>query len=419
MTMQDKSRILLKGGRLYTNGHSFVSDILVSDGKISRIAPDIQEDDTVTVVDVSGKAVSCGLVDVHVHFREPGFSDKETIASGGAAAARGGYTLVCTMPNLNPAPDALDTLGVQLDLIKAQATVDVLPFATITSRREGGSVVDMAALKPYVAGFSDDGSGVQSAEVMREAMKLAKANDVVISAHCEDMDEPPFSASSEYKQVERDVAMAAEIGCRYHVCHVSTKESVEAVRRAKASGASVSCETGPHYLTLTQADRVDLTDPAASPADGGRFRMNPPLREASDRDALLAGIIDGTVEVIATDHAPHTAEQKSRGYDRSAMGIVGLETAFPVLYTKLVMTGIISLEKLFTLMCDNPRGIFRFGGALAEGEKADIAVFDVDSEYIIDSSTFASMGHSTPFDGWKVRGHCILTIKDGKVVYSE
>lgn len=413
------NRILLKGGRLFAQGKFIDSDILFSDGIISRIAQDIVPEGDMKVVDITGRVVSYGLVDVHVHFREPGFSAKETIATGSAAAARGGYTLVCPMPNLKPAPDSLETLGVQLDLIKAQATVDVLPFATITQRRAGGAVVDMAALKPYVAGFSDDGSGVQTAEVMREAMKLAKANDCIISAHCEDMDEPPFSASSEYRQVERDAIMAAEIGCRYHVCHVSTKESVEAIRKAKAAGASVTCETGPHYLTLIQADRVDLNDPAATLADGGRFRMNPPLREADDREALIAGIQDGTVEVLATDHAPHTADEKSRGYDNSLMGIVGLETAFPVMYTKLVKTGRISLEKLFELMCDNPRRIFGFGGALAEGQKADVAVFDLDSEFTIDSSKFASMGHSTPFDGWQVQGHCVMTIKDGKVVYSE
>ena len=238
-------------------------------------------------------------------------------------------------------------------------------------------------------------------------MRLAAAEDVVISAHCEDENEAPFSAESEWKQVERDVVMAAQTACRYHVCHVSTAESVEAVRRAKAAGASVSCETAPHYLVLTQEDRKD----------DGRFRMNPPLRTPADRDALIRGIQDGTVEVIATDHAPHTAEQKSRGYWKSAMGIVGLETAFAVLYSELVLKGVISIEQLFELMSANPRRIFRLGGKLAQGEKADIAVFDTDTEYVIDSSEFASMGKSTPFEGWRVRGRCVLTLKDGKVVY--
>jgi len=399
----------LKNGTLVTGGRSFISDILVSDGKIARIAKDIVPDADTEVMDIDGHIVSYGLADVHVHFREPGFSSKETIATGSKAAARGGYTTVCPMPNLNPAPDSLETLQVQLDMIKDQACIEVIPFGTITEGRNGGPVVDMAAMKSKVAGFSDDGSGVQSGKRMEEAMRLAKAEDTIISAHCEDMDEAPFSSESEWKQVERDAVMATEIGCRYHVCHVSTAESVEAVRKAKAAGATVTCETGPHYLTLTQADRTDE----------GRFRMNPPLREQRDKEALIKGIQDGTVEVIATDHAPHTAEQKSRGYDKSAMGIVGLETAFGVLYTKLVEEGIITIEKLIELMCDNPRRIFRFGGCLAEGERADIAVFDVKKEYTVDPSEFASMGKSTPFEGWKLRGRCVLTLKDGRTVYNE
>lgn len=400
--------LLLKNGILVSGGRSFISDVLISDGRIVRIARDIEADAQTQVMDVTGHIVSYGLADVHVHFREPGFSSKETIATGSMAAARGGYTVVCPMPNLNPAPDSPETLQIELDLIREQACIDVVPFATITRGRNGGPVVDMAAMKDRVAGFSDDGSGVQSAERMGEAMKLAKAEDVVISAHCEDMDEAPFSSESEWKQVQRDVMMAEETGCRYHVCHVSTAESVEAVRSAKAAGASVSCETGPHYLTLTQADRKDE----------GRFRMNPPLREERDRLALIEGIKDGTVEVIATDHAPHTAEQKSGGYDKSAMGIVGLETAFGVLYTKLVEPGTITIEKLIELMCDNPRRIFRFGGCLAEGERADIAVFDIENEYVVDPSDFASMGRSTPFEGWKLRGRCILTLKDGRAVFN-
>ncbi|MCQ2115135.1 MAG: dihydroorotase [Bacteroidales bacterium] len=408
--MAENGSIILKGGQIVQRGELFPSDILFSDGVITLISENIAPEahPEAEVVDITGCVVSYGLVDVHVHFREPGFSAKETIASGSAAAAKGGYTLVCPMPNLNPAPDAPETLQVQLDLIRSeQAKVDVRPFATITSGRKGGAVVDMAALKDKVAGFSDDGSGIQTADVMKEAMMQALREDVVISAHCEDMDQVPFGPESEWVQVARDAEMATEIGCRYHVCHVSTKESVEAIRKAKAAGARVSCETAPHYLTLTQADRNDE----------GRFRMNPPLREAADRDALIAGIQDGTVEVIATDHAPHTAEEKSRGYDKSLMGIVGLETAFPVMYTKLVKPGVISLGKLFELMCDNPRRIFGFGGALEPGQPADIAVFDLDGEYVIDSKDFVSMGHSTPFDGWKVQGRCVRTYKDGKLIY--
>lgn len=408
--MAENRSVLLKGGQIVQGGVVFPSDILFSDGVISLVSENISPEDhpEAEVVGITGCVVSYGLVDVHVHFREPGYSAKETIASGSAAAAKGGYTLVCPMPNLNPAPDAPETLQVQLDLIESeQAKVDVRPFATITSGRKGGAVVDMAALKDKVAGFSDDGSGIQTAEVMREAMEQALREDVVISAHCEDMDQVPFGPESEWVQVARDAEMATEIGCRYHVCHVSTKESVEAIRKAKAAGARVSCETAPHYLTLTQADRNDE----------GRFRMNPPLREAADRDALIAGIQDGTVEVIATDHAPHTAEEKSRGYDKSLMGIVGLETAFPVMYTKLVKPGVISLGKLFELMCDNPRRIFGFGGAIEVGQPADLAVFELDAEYVIDSKDFVSMGHSTPFDGWKVQGRCVRTYKDGKLIY--
>jgi len=405
--MKGNRTILLKNGLLVTGGRSFISDILVSGGIISRIAENIEPDGSMEVMDIAGHVVTYGLADVHVHFREPGFSAKETIATGSRAAAHGGYTIVGTMPNLNPAPDSVENVQVQLDLIKEQSVIDVLPFGTITTGRNGGPVVDMAAMKGMVMGFSDDGSGVQQRERMVEAMHLALKEDTIISAHCEDMDEAPFSSESEWKQVERDAALAAEIGCRYHVCHVSTKESVEAVRKAKAAGASVSCETGPHYLTLTEDDRLDE----------GRFRMNPPLRSAADKEALIRGIQDGSIEVIATDHAPHTAEEKSRGYWGSAMGIVGLETSFAVLYTKLVKEGVITLEKLIELMCDNPRRIFRLGGCLAEGQPADIAVFNITDEYTIDPAEFLSKGHSTPFGGWKVQGRCILTLKDGVVVY--
>ena len=406
--MKENRRILLKGGSIAADGQIFNSDILFSDGVICRIERDIEADSSTEIVDITGCVVSYGLVDVHVHFREPGFSAKETIATGAAAAARGGYTLVCPMPNLRPAPDTVEHLETQLEIIrKSGAGIELRPFATITEERHGGRVVDMAALKDSVAAFSDDGSGVQDDAVMEEAMRLAAAEDCVISAHCEDMTQPPFGPESEYKQVERDVEMARLAGCRYHVCHVSTKESVEALRRAKAAGARVSCETAPHYLTLTQADVLDE----------GRFRMNPPLRGEDDRQALIRGIQDGTVEVIATDHAPHTAEEKSRGYQHSLMGIVGLETAFPVLYTRLVETGIIPLGKLFSLMCDNPRRIFGFGGCMAVGEAADLAVFELASSYTIDSSTFFSMGRSTPFEGWTVRGRCVMTFKDGRLVY--
>lgn len=392
---------ILRNGLLISSGKSCRSDILVSGGKIEQIAENIDCD--ATSIDLGGRVVSYGLADVHVHFREPGFSEKETIATGSRAAARGGYTTVCPMPNLNPAPDSLETLALEQELIRSQAVVEVLPFATITLGRRGRSLVDMKALKGSVAGFSDDGSGVPTGELMRQAMLRCRECDGIISAHCEDMTREPFSRESEFEQVRRDCALALETGCRYHVCHVSTAESVEAVRKAKAAGALVSCETAPHYLTLCEDDILDE----------GRFRMNPPLRTAADRRALIEGIQDGTIEVVATDHAPHTAEQKSRGYKGSAMGIVGLETAFPVLYTRLVLTGVITLEKLFELLCDNPRRIFSLGGGLKEGQRADLAIFDLDTEYTIDSSTFASNGRSTPFEGWKVRGRCVGTLVEG------
>lgn len=396
---------ILRNGLLISSGKSCRSDILVSNGKIAQIAENIDCD--ATSIDLGGRVVSYGLADVHVHFREPGFSEKETIASGSRAAARGGYTTVCPMPNLNPAPDSLETLALEQELIRSQAVVEVLPFATITLGRRGRSLVDMKALRGSVAGFSDDGSGVPSGPLIREAMLECRECDGIISAHCEDMTQPPFSRESEFEQVRRDCALALETGCRYHVCHVSTAQSVDAVRKAKAAGARVSCETAPHYLTLCQDDIQQ---------DDGRFRMNPPLRTAADRKALIEALQDGTIEVIATDHAPHTAEQKSRGYRGSAMGIVGLETAFPVLYTRLVLTGIITLEKLFELLCDNPRRIFSLGGGLKVGQRADLAIFDLDTEYTIDSSTFASKGRSTPFEGWKVRGRCVGTIFGGKMV---
>ena len=379
-------------------------DIRIEDGKIAalgRLAPHAGEE----IFDATGMTVSYGFCDVHVHFREPGQTSKETIRTGSMAAARGGYTLVCPMPNLNPVPDSLDTLRLETDIIARDAVVDVRPYASITMGRRGRQVVDMKALRPYVAGFSDDGCGVMDEGVIRHAMELAAESDCVIAEHCEDTHYED-NAEREWRMVRRDVRLAEETGCRYHACHVSTKESVQAIREAKERGARVSCETAPHYLTLTQDDIQD----------DGRFRMNPPLRTEEDRKALLEGILDGTVEVIATDHAPHTAEEKSRGYKASLNGIVGLETAFPVLYTKLVRTGIITESKLLALMCDNPRRIFSFGGALEVGQSADIAVFDTSHEYEIDSAGFASMGHSTPFEGWKVSGRCVMTLYRGKKI---
>ena len=339
--------------------------------------------------------------DVHVHFREPGRPDKETILTGCRAAAAGGYTAVCPMPNLNPAPDSLATLGVQLDIIERDAFIDVRPYATITMGREGTVPVDIRSLKNSVAAFSDDGSGVQDDSVMLRAMEVAAAEGCIIAAHCEDRHFGTLP-EGEWRQLERDLKLAEKAGCKYHVCHISTKESVDLIRRAKDRGVDVSCETAPHYVVLSEEDRTDE----------GRFKMNPPLRTAADRDAILEGLLDGTIDMIATDHAPHTAEEKSRGFEGSAFGIVGLETAFPVLYTALVRGGVMSLEKLVALMGTAPRR--RFG---IDPDTEDYAVFDIASPYRIDSGTFLSKGRSTPFEGMEVYGRCLKTVHNGKTVY--
>ena len=342
------------------------------------------------------------FADVHVHLREPGFTAKETILTGTRAAARGGYTLVCPMPNLNPVPDAPETLAVELSAIQKDAVVRVLPYGSITKGRKGLELVDFAALKGSCCAFSDDGSGVQSEAVMLEAMKAAAREGVIIAAHCEDNSLPGEDPRSEWGPIERDLKLCEATGCHYHVCHISSRESVRLIREAKARGVNVTCETAPHYLTLCKEDVKDE----------GRFRMNPPIREAEDREALIEALADGTIDVIATDHAPHTAEEKSRGFAGSAMGIVGMETAFPVLYTRLVRTGRISLERLIEAMSEAPRRIF--GLPATPGDRVFI---DLENPFIIDSTQFASMGHSTPFDGWQVWGRVLETQMDGKTVY--
>ena len=340
-----------------------------------------------------------GFVDVHVHFREPGFSYKETIKSGSMAAARGGYTDVCTMPNLNPAPDALENLNIQLDLIKKGSVINTVPFGTITKGELGLELSDMEAIAPYVCGYSDDGRGVNDTGLMREAMARAKALDKIISAHCEDGSAPLDSPEAEWQQIERDIKLASDIGVKYHVCHISTKESVALIRDAKKNGVDITCETAPHYLLLSDKDIID----------DGRFRMNPPLRREADRLALLEGLADGTVDMIATDHAPHSAEEKSRGL-KSLNGIVGLEVAFPVLYTELVRKGEISLRKLIDVMSFNPADRFGFK---TEG----FCIYDLNAKYEIDPTEFASMGRSTPFAGKSVYGRCLATVIDDKVAY--
>lgn len=359
-----------------------------------------------------------GLCDVHVHFREPGFSYKETIASGSAAAAHGGYTAVCTMPNLDPVPDSAEHLQVQLDAIERGAAIKVLPYGAITVGEKGEKLADMEAMSDKVCAFSDDGKGVQNDEMMREAMTAAKRLGKIIAAHCEDNSllfggyihdgeyakahgHRGISSASEYKQIERDLRLAEETGCAYHVCHISTKESVELIRQAKARGVNVTCETAPHYLVLCDEDMQE----------DGRFKMNPPLRSLEDKKALIEGIKDGTIDMMATDHAPHSAEEKGRGLEKSLMGVVGLETAFPVLYTELVKKNIITLERLVELMSFKPKE--RFG----IDTNNDFAVFDISEAYKIDPENFLSMGRATPFAGREVFGRCLLTVHNGKVVY--
>ena len=369
--------------------------------------------------DSSEYVIFPGFCDVHVHFREPGFSYKETIATGSRAAARGGYTAVCTMPNLNPVPDSVEHLEVQRRLIEETACIHVYPYGAITIGEQGEALSDLEGMAPDVVGFSDDGRGVQSDDLMRQAMLRAKALGKPIVAHCEvnsllrggyihDGDYAKahghrgICSESEWGQIARDLQLVKETGCAYHVCHVSAKKSVALIRKAKAEGLDVTCETGPHYLVMDDSDLQE----------DGRFKMNPPLRGKEDREALIHGILDGTIDMIATDHAPHSAEEKSRGLEKSAFGIVGIETAFPILYTCLVKPGILSLNKLLDLLCVNPRR--RFGLPLG----TDYSIWDLNAAYPIAPEDFLSKGRATPFAGWQVNGKCIATICDGKLVYA-
>ena len=363
-------------------------------------------------------AVFPGFCDVHVHFREPGFSYKETIATGSRAAARGGYTDVCTMPNLNPVPDSPEHLRRQQELINRDACIHVHPYGAITLGQQGDKLADLAGMAGDCIAFSDDGRGVQREELMRQAMVEAKKLNKMIVAHCEVNDllrggyihdgayakqhgHKGICSESEWMQIARDLELVKQTGCAYHVCHISTKESVDIIRRAKAEGVNVTCETGPHYLILDDSFL----------REDGRFKMNPPLRSKEDREALVAGLLDGTIDMIATDHAPHSAEEKSKGLQKSAFGIVGIETAFPLLYTYLVKPGILSLEHLAALLTVNPRS--RFGIQY----RGDFTVWDLDSVSKITPSEFLSMGKSTPFTGWEVSGKCMATVCDGKIVY--
>ena len=384
----------------------------------SRIVPMVSAE--LACFDSPKYAVFPGFCDVHVHFREPGFSYKETIRTGACCAARGGYTAVCTMPNLNPVPDSVENLNLQRAIIESDACIHVYPYGAITVGEKGEELADIEGMAPYVCAFSDDGRGVQRDEMMRQAMIRAKAQGKMIVAHCEVNDllrggyihdgeyaklhgHRGICSESEWAQVARDIELIKEIGCKYHVCHISTKETVDIIRKAKAEGVDITCETGPHYLVMNDMDLQE----------DGRFKMNPPIRSEEDRVALLEGILDGTIDILATDHAPHSAEEKSRGLEKSVFGIVGLETAFPIMYTYLVKPGIMSLERLMEVMVDAPRK--RFDLPLGD----DFSIWDLEAAYEIDPNEFVSMGKATTFNGWKVFGRCKATVCDGKVVYKE
>lgn len=360
-----------------------------------------------------------GFCDVHVHFREPGFSYKETILTGSSAAAHGGYTAVCTMPNLKPVPDSVENLSEQLRIIEKNAIINVYPYGSITVGQNGEQLSDMDGMALNAIAFSDDGKGVQSDELMKQAMLKSKSLDKIIVAHCEVnsllnggyIHDGKYAAShnhrgicseSEWKQIERDIKLAKETGCKYHVCHISCRESVELIRQAKKDGVDITCETAPHYLTLCENDL----------REDGYFKMNPPLRSAEDKAALIEGIIDGTIDMIATDHAPHSEEEKNRGLEKSLFGIVGLETAFSVLYTKLVKENIISLEKLIELLAVNPRK--RFNIPLSD----DYTVWDLNRKITVDSDKFMSKGRATPYNGKTLYGECLMTVCNGKTVFS-
>ena len=410
-------KALFRDAIVYSNGEFKKQSMLLDGATLSVFMGDLSHVVDFPVFD--NIAVLPGFCDVHVHFREPGFSYKETIATGSKASARGGYTAVCTMPNLVPPPDTVENLKLQTDIIERDAVIAVYPYGTITKGQMGEELSDMESMADAVIGYSDDGKGIQTEELMFEAMQKARSLGKMIVAHCEDNSllrggyihdgeyakahsHRGICSESEFGQIARDLELVKKSGCKYHVCHISTKESVDIIRRAKALGVDVTCETGPHYLVLDDGDLMEH----------GRFKMNPPIRGKEDREALVEGIKDGTIDMIATDHAPHSAEEKSKGLEKSNMGVVGIETAFPVAYTYLVKPGIITLEKLVELLSVSPRERF--------GIKSDVGftIFDLGDEYKIDPEDFLSMGKSTPFEGMKVFARCLATVYDGKLVYT-
>lgn len=441
---------LLCGAQVYTEQGFVKADVLISDGIVAAVVPSslggtfgIGGTTPDRIFELNNRYIFPGFVDVHVHLREPGFSYKEDIATGTAAAAAGGYTDVCAMPNLQPVPDSREHLNEELNAAD-KAIVHVHPYASLSVGEQGRELSDIEDIACDAVAFSDDGRGLADDGLMRSAMLRVKACGRLIAAHCEDMTVigganihdgktaallgiRGISSESEWRMVARDIGLARETGCPYHVCHVSTAESVGLIRQAKAEGVDITCETGPHYLLLDEDDIVRELAPEgagispedlkARAAELGRFKMNPPLRGSSDREALIEGLKDGTIDMIATDHAPHSLEEKSGGLLHGPMGVVGLECAFPVLYTGLVKTGVITLEKLVDIMTTVPAERFGIVSGIKEGNPANLCVYDLDAEYTIDPSRFASKGRFTPFEGRRVKGRCLMTVCDGEIVY--
>ena len=424
--MGDKMKKLIKNATIFYELQFVKKDILIDDGIIAEISECIAPECADFLYNFKDYYVFPGFTDVHVHLREPGFSYKETIKSGTMASARGGYTSVCSMPNLNPVPDSIPHLQEQIDIINKDAVINVYPYASISVNQMGEELSDLSGMSDMCIAYSDDGRGVQSDEMMYNAMEIAKEHNKMIVAHCEVNDlleggyihkgkyaeehnHKGICSESEWKQIERDIELAKRTGCAYHVCHISTKESVELIRQAKKDGVDITCETGPHYLVLSDKDLQEH----------GRFKMNPPLRDESDKEALIQGVVDGTIDMIATDHAPHSAEEKSKGLEKSNMGVVGIETAFPVMYTNFVKPNIITLEKLVELLSINANKRFNIGSEIQVGKKADLTVFDLNDKYVVNHDDFLSMGKSTPFEGAEVYGKCKMTFCNGKIVWED
>ena len=399
-----------------------IKEMIIADKKYSSLISTVYDGVSSSFNSISfpldNYAIFPGFCDVHVHFREPGFFYKESIETGSNSALRGGYTAVCTMPNLNPVPDSVENIKIQKEIIDKTATVNVYPYASITVKQMGEELSDFEGMKDFAIAYSDDGKGVQNPKIMKEAMLKAKALGKIIVAHCEENSllnggyihdgeyakihgHRGICSASEYIPIERDIELLRQTGASYHVCHISTKESVELIRKAKAEGLDITCETAPHYLVMNDLDLEE----------DGRFKMNPPLRGEEDRLALIEGIKDGTIDMIATDHAPHSSEEKSKGLEKSAFGVVGLETAFPVLYTKLVKTGIITLEKLIDLLVFNARE--RFNIPLGK----DFSVWDLNEEFEVNPEEFLSKGRATPFEGERLYGVNLLTVVNGEFLY--